>query len=122
MIAENLLSNLDVLDLLGFNQEYGKNQILNLMKEYATLCCEAQRIACAENANVRVFNSLYEGYTGQDIIEGRCNNAQYIADGELEPYNCEYSHTQIENDDDRDYYITTKINKDSILNTPITLL
>lgn len=101
---------------------YTENQIIQMIKEYATLCCEAQRKACAENANMEVSNSLYEGYTGQDIIEGNCNNAQYIKDGIYKSYLAKEFHVDIEDDDYKDYYWEVTIKEDSILNTPITLL
>ncbi len=50
MTAEQFLDiNTTILDTeFGFANE----QIIKMMKEYATLCCEAQKIACADEAIV----------------------------------------------------------------------
>lgn len=101
---------------------YTENQIIQMMMEYATLCCEAQRIACAEKAKMTVYNSLYEEYTLEDVQNGDCTEREYKEDIENAPYSTKEFHVDIDDEDYKDYYWEVTIKEDSILNTPITLL
>lgn len=82
-IIDNFIQKQDIYESVGIT-EFGftEEQIIQMMKEYATLCCEAQKIACAENKT--------EAY-------------REIGKNETWEY-------------------TKVISKDSVLNTPITLL
>jgi hypothetical protein len=46
---------------------YTENQIIQMMKEYATLCCEAQRIACTDNTET-CLDSAYNVMVDRDSI------------------------------------------------------
>jgi len=46
---------------------YTENQIIQMMKEYATLCCEAQRTACAENSET-CYDSAWNIIVDKDSI------------------------------------------------------
>ena len=51
-IIKNFIAKQSVFEVATISEfGYTENQINQMMKEYATLCCKAQRIACANNVN-----------------------------------------------------------------------
>lgn len=88
----------------GFSDE----QLIQMMMEYATFCCEAQRKACAENALEDFKNKLLKSL----IMNWTENGEMKFIDSEYEQ---NISSENLRNQLD-------KLTIDSILNTPITLL
>lgn len=87
---------------------YTENQIIQMMMEYATLCCKAQRIDCAKNAKEEFKNKLLKSL----IMNWTENGEIKFIDSEYEQnISSENLRNQLDN-----------LTIESILHTPITLL